>query len=164
VSFHGCDETHIRLKSNLRSEDDERDKAAMIASGRVQERSTQLRVAILDDDSSVCRAISRLLKSSRIAAEAYSSSGAFFEGILREELAPDCIVLDLQMPGMSGFEVMDCLNKAGMRIPIVIITAHDEPGSRDACLSAGAFRYLCKPLDAGQLLDSIAEAVAASQP
>ena len=131
----------------------------MNTSDPTQETPAPLRVAILDDDLSVCTAIRRLLKSSRILAEAYSSSGAFFEGILYGP-TPDCIVLDLQMPGMNGFEVMACLRKAGIRIPVVIITAHDEPNSRNACISAGAYRYLCKPLDAAQLLDCIAEVVA----
>jgi len=141
---------HPRLRPTI--------KAVMSTSRAGDEMRAPVRVAILDDDKSVCAAISRLLKSSQIVPEPYTTSGEFFEGMLRER-APDCIVLDLQMPGMSGFEVMDCLVKAGIKIPIVIITAHDEPGSREACLSAGASKYLCKPLDAAQLLDSIDEII-----
>lgn len=117
------------------------------------------RVAILDDDQSVRTAISRLLKTSGIDAVGYATSTDLLNSLERE--LPDCIVLDLQMPGMTGTDVMHYLSHAGIRVPIVIITAHDELGSPEACLAAGASAYLRKPLDADELIRAIGGAIAA---
>jgi CheY-like chemotaxis protein len=71
-------------------------------------------------------------------------------------------VLDLQMPGMSGIEVMSYLNHVGAHMPTVVITAHDEPGSREMCLAAGACAYLRKPLDGDELIRTIESVVEAA--
>jgi CheY-like chemotaxis protein len=67
----------------------------------------------------------------------------------------DCLILDLQMPKMSGLDVLNHLRYRQIRLPTIVITAHDEPGSRSACLNAGAAAYLCKPLDADHLIQTI---------
>jgi FixJ family two-component response regulator len=120
--------------------------------------SAQKRVAILDDDQSVRTAISRLLRTSKMQVDTYATSVELFTSL--EHGLPDCLVLDLQMPGMNGLDVMNFMTQAGMRIPIVVVTAHDEFGSRDTCLAAGASAYLRKPLDADELIKAIAEATA----
>jgi FixJ family two-component response regulator len=119
------------------------------------------RIAILDDDYSVRTAISRLLKSSGMDAVCYATSMALLSGF--EHNMPDCLVLDLQMPGMTGIDVMQYLRHAGIRVPIVIVTAHDELGSPAACLAAGASAYLRKPLDADELIRAIGKAIQASE-
>jgi FixJ family two-component response regulator len=116
------------------------------------------RVAILDDDHSVRTAIGRLLKTSHMEVDAFATSIELFNGIERRR--PHCIVLDLQMPGMNGLDVMRFLAESGVDIPTIVITAHDEPRTRDSCLGAGASAYLRKPLDADELLKAIEKAVA----
>ena len=116
-------------------------------------------VAILDDDQSVRTAIGRVLKTSEMTVDSCATSGELFNVIAGN--CPDCLVLDLQMPGMNGFDVMKYLNRRGVSIPIIVISAHDEPGSRENCLCAGATAFLRKPLDADELVKTIGDVVAA---
>lgn len=73
---------------------------------------------------------------------------------LSDEL-PDCLIADLQMPEMTGLELQRALAGKGVRIPTIIITAHDETGMRDRCKSAGAVAYLSKPLHDTSLFAAI---------
>lgn len=116
-------------------------------------------VAILDDDQSVRTAIGRVLRMSEMTVAACGTSLELFDAMAEKN--PDCLVLDLQMPGMNGFDVMKYLGRRGMRVPTIIISAQDEPGFRETCLVAGATAYLRKPLDADELLKTIDDAVAA---
>jgi CheY-like chemotaxis protein len=118
-----------------------------------------MHVAILDDDQSVRTAIGRVLKMSEMTVDACGTSLELFDAMA--EKSPDCLVLDLQMPGMNGFDVMKYLGRRGLRIPTIVISAEDEPNSRENCLVAGATAYLRKPLDADELLKTINDAVAA---
>jgi FixJ family two-component response regulator len=77
---------------------------------------------------------------------------------------PDCLVLDLRMPDMSGLELQRHLTHSGVDLPTVIITGHDEPGMQTECIAAGASRYLCKPLDDKALLAAIDNAIAGAHP
>lgn len=120
------------------------------------------RIAILDDDQSVRNAISRLLNTSGMEAAIFASSTELLNAL--ERTKPDCLILDLQMPGMTGTDVLHYLAEAGIRVPTVIITAHDELGSPEACMAAGASAYLRKPLDADELIRAIGQAIAASRP
>jgi len=88
-----------------------------------------------------------------MVVDAYATSNQFFDSLGHK--SPDCLILDLQMPGMSGLEVLKCLGQQQIRIPTIIITAHAEEGSRAACLNAGATAYLNKPLDVSQLIRTI---------
>ena len=121
-----------------------------------------LHITILDDDLSVRTAIRRLLKTSDISVDLYATSMELFDAISGH--SPDCLILDLQMPGMNGLDVMNYLSHIGVHVPTVVITAHDEPGSRETCLAAGASAYLRKPLDADELLVAIDNAISASMP
>lgn len=103
-------------------------------------------VAVVDDDESVRRAIKRLLRSVGLSADTFKTGDEFldmFDSI--PAYRPDCIVLDIQMPGLNGLEVQRRL--AGSGIPVIFITAHDEIGVRDRALAAGAAAYLRKPFD-----------------
>lgn len=60
---------------------------------------------------------------------------------------PDCVVLDVQMPGLNGLEVQERLTKAGVQLPVIFITAHDEVGVRERALAAGAVAFLRKPFN-----------------
>jgi FixJ family two-component response regulator len=120
---------------------------------------TRHRIAVVDDDESVRRALQRLLRTADLDAETFASAPDFL-GSLRHGRPPDCLVLDLQMPGTSGLDLQRQLVRAGPRLPIVVITGHDEPGMEARCLAAGASAYLRKPLEAGTLLAAIEAAIA----
>jgi FixJ family two-component response regulator len=118
------------------------------------------RIAVVDDDPSVRKALARLLRASDLDADAYGSAEQFLESL--QTNAPDCVVLDLQMPDMSGLALQRELVRTGIRLPVVIITGHDEPGMEGRCLGAGAGAYLRKPLDDETLLTAIENAIDAS--
>jgi FixJ family two-component response regulator len=117
-------------------------------------------VAIVDDEEPVRKALKRLLRASGLEAEGYASGKDFLDASAQRE--PDCVVLDLHMPAMSGLQVLRSLQAARRNIPTVIITAHDAPETRDQCIAAGAAAYLRKPLDEHILLGTISAAVTAA--
>jgi CheY-like chemotaxis protein len=114
-------------------------------------------IAIVDDEEPVRKALKRLLRASGLEAESYASGKEFLQA--RAERQPDCVVLDLHMPGMSGLEVLRELRESHSGLPTVMITAYDEPASREQCLAAGAAAYLRKPLDERLLLNAISATV-----
>lgn len=114
-------------------------------------------VAIVDDDASVCRALNRLVRSARMDAETFSSAGEFLDA--GESHEPDCLILDVQMPGMTGLELGAQLAARNSRIPVIFITAHDAPAAREAAAASGAVAYLTKPVDDQLLLDAIGKAI-----
>ena len=114
-------------------------------------------VAIVDDEEPIRKALRRLLRASGIEAESYASGQEFLDATA--ELRPDCLVLDLHMSGMGGLELLRSLQSVKDRIPTVIITAHDEPETREQCLAAGACAYLRKPLEDRLLLNAISAAI-----
>jgi FixJ family two-component response regulator len=116
------------------------------------------RIAIVDDDHSVRKALQRLLRSINLDADAYGSGREFLAALAGA--MPDCLVLDLQMPEMNGLELQQQLAESGVRLPVVVITGHDEPGMRAQCMAAGASMYLRKPLDDKVLLEAISTAIA----
>ena len=113
--------------------------------------------AIVDDDASVCRALNRLVRSARMDAETFGSAREFLE--YGENHEPDCLILDVQMPGMTGLELRDQLAGRQSRIPVIFITAHDDVATRESASARGAVAYLRKPFDDKLLLDAIAEAL-----
>ena len=117
----------------------------------------KLLVAVVDDEEAVRRALERLLRSAGIETETFSTGGAMLEDLARRE--PDCIVLDLHMPGMSGFEIQAVLAERNLRIPVVVLTGHDIPGSSERVTAAGAAAYLRKPVDGAVLLAAVVAAV-----
>lgn len=112
----------------------------------------------MDDEEPVRNAFRRLFRSTGHDVEAFSSGADFLAYIEHHE--PDCLLLDLHMPGMDGLEVQARLALAGARIPVVIVTGHDQPETRSRALAAGAVAYLLKPVDEETLLASIAAALA----
>ncbi len=110
-------------------------------------------IAVLDDDESVRKALVRLLEAAGHTARSFSSGRDFLESWHFD--APDCLVLDLQMPGLAGVEVQQALNRAGAKFPVIIITAHDAAGVREEALSHGAVAFLRKPVDAGVLVNAV---------
>ena len=117
-------------------------------------------IAVVDDDASVCRAISRLLRSLGMNADTFTSGREFIEHIeTMPSFRPDCVVLDVQMPGMNGLEVQDLLIRGEHPVPIIFITAHDEMGVRERALQAGAVAFLHKPFNDELLIKTLNEAI-----
>ncbi len=116
-------------------------------------------VAIVDDEEPVRKALKRLLRASGLEAESFASGKDFLEASALRE--PDCVLLDLHMPRMSGLQVLRALQAARRALPTVIITAHDAPETREQCLAAGAAAYLRKPFEEHELLDTITAALGA---
>jgi FixJ family two-component response regulator len=118
-------------------------------------------IAIVDDDESVCRALRRLLRSLSMDAEIFSSGQQFLDLVeAMPSFHPDCLVLDVQMPGMNGLELQDRLAMTGQTIPVIFITAHDEVGVRERALGAGALAFLRKPFDDELLVRTLRAALA----
>jgi FixJ family two-component response regulator len=110
-------------------------------------------IAVVDDEESVRNAVVRVLQVSGLTARAFASGIEFLNSWRFDR--PDCLLLDLQMPDLSGTEVQRALRTAGAQFPIIIITAHDSPSEREECMSAGAIAYLCKPLDIRTLIRAL---------
>jgi len=114
-------------------------------------------IAIIDDDEAVRTALRRLLRCAHYRAEAYGSGREFLKDL--DQRAPDCLVLDVQMPEMSGLKIQQHLSAIGASVPVVMITGDDEEGAQEACIAAGASSYLRKPLDRSVLLEAIERAI-----
>ncbi|HEX2930995.1 MAG TPA: response regulator [Candidatus Binatia bacterium] len=117
-------------------------------------------IVIIDDDESVCRAIKRLVRSLGMEADTFPSGQQFVELIeAMPSFAVDCIVLDVQMPGMNGLEVQERLKKIGRQYPIIFITAHDEANVRERALAAGALAFVRKPFNDELLIKTLRAAL-----
>ena len=118
------------------------------------------RIAIVDDDESVCRAVRRLVRSVAMDAETFSSGRQFLDLLeAMPSFQPDCLILDVQMPGINGLEVQERLTASGNAVPVIFITAHDEVGVREKALAAGAVAFLRKPFDDELLIKTLHEAL-----
>lgn len=114
-------------------------------------------VFVVDDDASIRAAVKSLLKSVGLRAETYSSTEEFI-GATRSDQA-SCLVLDVRLPGMSGLDFQADLQKRGIRIPIIFITAHGDIPMTSRAMKAGAVEFLPKPFQKRELLDAIHQAL-----
>jgi len=114
-------------------------------------------IAIVDDEKAVCRAISRLVISAGLEAEMFSSAEEFLRS--SRERRPDCLILDLRLPGINGLELQQKLATDHCRIPIVVVSAHDDSASRRQALQNGAFAFLGKPFNDEALLEALHSAM-----
>jgi FixJ family two-component response regulator len=113
-------------------------------------------IVVIDDDASVRRAVQRLLQAAGYMVETFATARAFLDTDYEAQTA--CLVLDVHLPGMSGFQLQEYLAAAGVPIPIVFITAYDDGSTRERVQSAGAVAYLRKPFDQGTLIEAISKA------
>jgi FixJ family two-component response regulator len=119
-------------------------------------------VAVVDDEPSVRAALLRLLRAAKLDCEGFASGEEFLSSLGTRR--PDCLVLDLQMAGLNGRDVQRQLSGEANPIPLVMITAHDEPTIREQCLADGASAYLRKPLRGDVLIRSIQAAMNGTAP
>ena len=110
-------------------------------------------VAVVDDDATVCKGLARLLTAYGIASQTYTSASDFLDA-LRSGM-PDCLIVDVNMPSISGLDLMRELVFRGIRIPSIVITARPSEEIRHRCRDLGATSYLAKPLDHDALMAAI---------
>jgi two-component system, LuxR family, response regulator FixJ len=113
---------------------------------------------VVDDDSAVRNSLRLLLKSVGLASEVMGSAGEFLERY--EPSQPGCLVLDVRMPGMSGLELQQELNRRGATIPVIFITGHGDIPMAVETMQHGAFDFLQKPFRDQDLIDRIQKALA----
>jgi FixJ family two-component response regulator len=117
--------------------------------------ATRPLVAVVDDEESVRTSLRRLLTASRLDAVTFASGQEFLEAVSAR--LPDCLILDLQMPGLSGLDVQRHLAARRLWVPTIIISAADDTHGRAPAPSTVAF--LCKPFEDHVLLATIERAV-----
>ena len=121
----------------------------------------QTYVAIVDNDESLCRSLSRLLRATGIQPVTYVSAEAFLADAKQPRF--DCLVLDIQLGGISGIELHQRLNAVGSTIPVIYLTAHDELETREAALAAGCAAYFRKTDSGETVLEAIRQAAGPEQ-
>jgi FixJ family two-component response regulator len=121
------------------------------------DRSKHPCVAVVDDEPAVRKALLRLLSTAEFEPRSYESAQDFLNHL--ESDRPDCLIVDLQMPGISGLELQAILRRDHPWLPVIVVTARDDPESHEKCLTLGAAACLCKPLDCDTLVDVIRSVV-----
>jgi FixJ family two-component response regulator len=121
-----------------------------------------IHVAIVDDDLSVRKALNRLLAAASFRIQTFASAHDFMDSL--ESGLPDCLVLDIHMPGLSGLDLHSYLRNTSFFVPTIIITAFDDADKRSRCVASGVAAYLTKPLDGQTLIRAIETASATVRP
>lgn len=119
---------------------------------------SDLQIAVIDDDESLCRSMSRLLRASHLCPSVFSSAEAFLA--CEQQCRFDCIILDIQLEGMSGLELCHRLTQAEGSAPVIIITSLDEPEVRQRAAQAGCFQCFSKTDPGQDVLAAIQRSVA----
>ena len=108
---------------------------------------------IIDDDKSVIRSFALLLRSAGIDHRSFESADEFLS--VSKPNAKDLLILDLNLPGISGYDVMKKFYQEGIPVPVIIITAQEDPQIKELCKKYGVIAFLRKPVDGEALLDII---------
>ncbi|SAI33987.1 two component response regulator [Bordetella ansorpii] len=114
-------------------------------------------IAIVDDDASVRTAVGRLLRSIDLEVRLYDCGQALLDDIGTAE--PDCVVTDIRMPGLSGFELCAALRRRGMDVPVIVMTAYVQEGFAQRASEAQATCFIQKPFADTQLIACIEHAL-----
>lgn len=110
-------------------------------------------IAIVDDDASILRALRRLLATTGLAVTTFASGEELLDSDDLDRI--DCLVLDIHLGGLSGFQVQERLTASGRSIPTVFITAHDDDTTRERAHRVPASQYIRKPFDEQALVRAI---------
>ncbi len=114
-------------------------------------------IAVLDDESKMRSALRRLLQTHGFDVELFETGEDFLDAA--QNHCPDCLLLDLHMPQMSGFDVLGSIHSRHVPTRTIVITGHDEPGNCERAVALGACEYLLKPLDGAILINAIQHAM-----
>jgi FixJ family two-component response regulator len=113
----------------------------------------ELRVFIVDDDKSILDSLALLLESAGYQSRSFGSAEELLESGLMQSAC--CLILDIELPGMSGLQLQEVLSDLHDSIPVIFITGHDRPGMEERTLRLGALAYHRKPFDDQAILDTI---------
>jgi len=113
-------------------------------------------VFAVDDDTSVLKGLSRLLRSAGFKAEVFASAQAFLDAYRPD--VTGCVILDLAMPGLDGMQVQQCLIDKGGALPIIFLTGHGDVPACARAMKQGAADFLTKPIDDERLLAAVEQA------
>jgi DNA-binding NtrC family response regulator len=124
-------------------------------------------VYVVDDDESVREALENLIRSAGLRVEAFASAQEFLASSRPNSPdrmnVPSCLVLDVQLPGLSGLDLQQELARAGVQIPIIFLTGHGSIPMSVQAIKAGALEFLTKPIEDEDLLDAIQQGIARDQ-
>src|SRR6201998_3519797 len=115
-------------------------------------------IYVVDDDLSVREAVGSLIRSAGLSAKTFSSAQEILAGLGKE--LPRCLVLDIQLPDMNGFELQQELATKDIQIPTIFLTGHGDIPMSVRAIKAGALEFLTKPFEDEYLLKAIQEAIA----
>jgi FixJ family two-component response regulator len=116
-------------------------------------------VSVLDDEPQFGKALARLLKTHGFEVQTFTHVEKFLEACASR--LPNCLLLDLHMPALSGFDVLEWI--AARRVPVLVITGHDQPGNAERVRALGATAYFLKPVNESHLLTAIRAAITPSK-
>lgn len=116
-------------------------------------KKKSFRIFIVDDDDSVRRGLERLMRSAGHRPHAFENAERALRALDHEP--PDCILLDLTMPGLGGLQFQEVLRRDQARIPVIAVSARDDDDARQRSRDLGAKLFLRKPVDDQALLDAI---------
>jgi FixJ family two-component response regulator len=114
-------------------------------------------IAIVDDDPSAREGLQSLIQSAGWRAESFASAQEFLARPRAE--VPSCLILDLQLPGLSGLDLQKRMAEVGLEIPIVFLTGHGNIPASVQAMKAGAVEFLTKPFDEEELVQAVQEAI-----
>ncbi|HYY29640.1 MAG TPA: response regulator transcription factor, partial [Chthoniobacterales bacterium] len=114
-------------------------------------------VCVIDDESSIRESLSNLLRSARLKVQTFSSAQEFLAHRPQEQ--PACLVLDVQLPGLSGLDLQQELLAGAAQIPIIFITGYGDIPTSVRAMKAGAFEFLTKPFHDEDLLSAVEQAI-----
>jgi FixJ family two-component response regulator len=114
-------------------------------------------VYVVEDDTSLCNAVRRLLRSAQYRVITFATAEEFRQSDFKN--SPGCLLLDIRLPGISGFELREELLASGAQMPVIFITGQDRAGMEERAMLLGASAYLRKPVDEETLLGAIRLAV-----
>ena len=117
-------------------------------------------IAVVDDDQRILRSLKELLESADHAVRLFGSAAALLDSRCLVEI--DCVVSDIDMPGMDGFALMRMVHSERPGLPIIFITGYPDMVSRLPISGAGLYRLFKKPFDGQELLTSISDALPGS--
>jgi FixJ family two-component response regulator len=114
---------------------------------------TNKQVAIVDDDPSLCRSLARLLRLAGYEASSFHSAEEFLADAGRARFG--CVLADIQLGGMSGLEMQRAMSAQGEALPVIFVTAHDEPAARAEAACGGCAAFFSKTEDGARILDAV---------
>lgn len=114
-------------------------------------------IAVVDDEPGVRSGLGRLLRSAGYDAETFASGREWLAA--PPEPRPDCLILDIRMPGIDGFELIDRMRAEGRELPVIILTSFPSELSRRRALEAGVEAFLTKPVERSTLVEALERAL-----